>query len=217
MNIRLAQEDELFIDFFNDKILYLIPIFILCRSRRVLGMYVCFPDRIFVGSTSCRLVCDVRNQVIHCRKRRIVGIPIDACEKSISSKIPLHSEFALVYSQSCRSIPFSGKLTIVGFFSSTKLLLVNLLIVKIKKLGNFVNLYLRNFPAVSCVFTPLYFSKMVEMGTWGMMLLRSVLSWNTGIGGRSKARKRKGVRASLMSRFAVNKKDLSWNVQDTST
>ena len=73
-------------------------------------------------------------------------------------------------------MPLRGKLIIVGFFSSTKLLDVKRLIVKIIKGGKRVNLYLRNLPAVSCVVWPLNFASTVEMGTCGMILFRSVES-----------------------------------------
>ena len=87
----------------------------------------------------------------------------------------------------------------VGFFSSTKLFDVKRLMVKMIKGGRRVSLYRRSLPAVSCVVRPLNLASTVEIGTCGMMLFLSVESWNTGMGGRSMARKRKGDRASLIS------------------
>lgn len=88
----------------------------------------------------------------------------------------------------------------VGFFSSTKLFLVNRLMWRMRKGGRRVILYRRRTPLDSCVVKPLYLARTVEMGTWGMMFF-STASWKRGGAGRSMARKRKGEWVDLTSAF----------------
>lgn len=67
---------------------------------------------------------------------------------------------------------FTGKHTIVGFFSRIRPFWWNLLMFRIRYLGSFVMLYLRIFPLsrFRSVFPSNFFSS-VEMSICGMLLL----------------------------------------------
>lgn len=69
------------------------------------------------------------------------------------------------HSHSRMSTPFNGKLTMVGFFSSTKLFDVKRLMCIMMKGGSLVSLYCRNLPALSCVVCPLNLANTSEIGT----------------------------------------------------
>jgi hypothetical protein len=96
------------------------------------------------------------------------------------------------------STPRRGKLTIVGFFSSTKLFLVNRLVWRIRYGGSRSSLCRLSVSPNSCVVLPSYLARIVASATWGMMFF-STESWKSGGLGRSSARKRNGDRAVLVS------------------
>mmetsp|Transcript_1432 Transcript_1432/g.3878 ORF Transcript_1432/g.3878 Transcript_1432/m.3878 type:complete len:258 (-) Transcript_1432:715-1488(-) len=100
---------------------------------------------------------------------------------------------------SLSSMFFTGKFTMVGFFSTKKLFLVKRFMCRHMNCGRRVTRKRRRPARMSSVtYSPSNLRMMLKMGTCGMMFFSSE-SLNSGAAGRSRPSSRKGVRSTTSS------------------